>query len=231
MAVYQKLIATNQQFVGLSSDTKPSNIDTASNVSPGDLFYETDTQRTFKWSGSAWNRYTDSTISFGYQASTLSYIPLQLDGSGNLMTTGSGGAGGLADIQVRSSGNVWTDVGYSGGNLAAPVSVALSTYTALSGTVSSAGANTVVTPAAGKTARLYYLALSASATNATDVTVNVTFTSSVTPMYTVNLVPGAIYARNVGAGKNYLSGAVNDSIILNLSSLATVNWSIEHDEV
>ena len=166
-----------------------------------------------------------------WQASSLSFISLQSDAAGNLMVSGGGGGGGgLADIQVRSTGNIWTDVGYSAGNLSAPVSVALSTYTALSGTVSAAGDNTVIAPAAGKTSRMYYLALSAGATNAADVTVTVRFASG-SAMYKVDLVPGAIYARNVGAGKNYLAGSVNDAIIINLSAPFTVNWSIEHDEV
>lgn len=121
MAVYQKLIVTNQQFVGLSTDAKPTNNDTASNVNPGDIFYETDTQFAWKWSGTAWVRYFDATISWAYKPSALSYVPLQVDASNNLYTTGGGGGGGGSVTQ----GTVpWVVSGAAGAALATEATLA-----------------------------------------------------------------------------------------------------------
>ncbi|MEM1552888.1 MAG: hypothetical protein QXH03_09525 [Candidatus Bathyarchaeia archaeon] len=52
-------------------------------------------------------------------------LPESLTAQGNLkVAVVEGGAGGgLSQIQVRNSGNVWTDVGYSTGNLNVPVQI------------------------------------------------------------------------------------------------------------
>lgn len=62
----------------------------------------------------------------GFKDGTNNLAPGHVDGSGNLLVNvAAGGAGGgLAQTQVRSNTNVWTDVGYSGGNLNMPVQFA-----------------------------------------------------------------------------------------------------------
>src|SRR2546423_1931020 len=101
------------------------------------------------------------------------------------MTQPTGGGGGGAVTQ---------------GTIPWITSEQLATYTPISGTVSTAGDNTIITPGGGLRIRMYYIALSAAAGNSGSVVVSVR-AGAASPWYKVELVPGAIYARNVGAGK------------------------------
>lgn len=99
-------------------------------------------------------------------------------------------------------------------------------------TVSGSGDNNVHTPASGKAVRLAYLSLSADAANASAVvaTVKLTGAGSGSP-YKVSLIPGAIWARNVGAGQRYLEGDADAVLKVNLSSAQSVHVSTEYGEV
>jgi hypothetical protein len=48
------------------------------------------------------------------------------------------------------------------------------------------------------------------------------------PICTLSLVPGAIFSRNIGAGKFCLHGVPDDTIIVNLGTAQTVNYSLEY---
>lgn len=96
--------------------------------------------------------------------------------------------------------------------------------------VSGNGDNTIRTPATGKALRLHYLSLSAPDTNASSVTVTLHFGVSAT-LYRINLAPGALWARNIGAGRRYLQGGINEALIANLSAARTVSVSVEYEEV
>lgn len=100
-------------------------------------------------------------------------------------------------------------------------------YSISSGTVSVVGSNAVLTPPVGLKPQVFYLALSADGSNTTPVTVSVRFTSG-TALYTVSLVPGAIFSRNIGAGKFSAHGSPDDQVILDLSTSQTVNWNLEY---
>jgi hypothetical protein len=240
MTVFSKLVTLNNQWVGLSTDAKPTNADASGNVNPGDLFYETDTQHTFKWSGTSWTRYVGSEAIYAYQPSSLSYINLTADASGNLNTTGSGGGGTDPDggptgspVPANASYTGWN----SGGNLVGaslsnpfPTQVTTSTYSTFSGTVSASGDNVIRTPTSGKSTQLFYYMVNGDGNNTPSVTVKLRFSSG-SAITTISLPPGATLARNIGAGKYYVQGAVNDTLILNLSAAATVNWAIESQEV
>jgi hypothetical protein len=146
-------------------------------------------------------------IPLGWQPSTLSFVPLNLDANGNLLTSGAGAA---APTQVV---------------------LAQSTYQASSGTVSSSGDNVVHTPTSGKSPQVFYYMLNASDANSGPVTVTLRFASG-TPITTISLPPGATLARNIGAGQHFLEGAVNDTVIVNLSASGmAVNWSLESLDV
>lgn len=79
------------------------------------------------------------------------------------------------------------------------------------------------------TPQLFYISLSANGANSADVTVTVRIGSS--EKYKVSLKAGSIWARNVGAGKSFISGAVGEDIIINLSAAQTVHASVEYADI
>lgn len=111
------------------------------------------------------------------------------------------------------------------------VTLPVDTYSAKSADASSSGDNTIHTPAAGKKIRLYYLALSANGANSADVTTVVKFAAGGATKYKLSLKAGAIWARNIGAGRRYLEGAANEALIVNLSAAQTVHASLEYEEI
>jgi hypothetical protein len=92
---------------------------------------------------------------------------------------------------------------------------------------SSSGDNTIVSIT--NNPRLYYISLSANGANSADVTATVKIGSS--SKYKVSLKAGSIWARNVGAGNNYITGSTGDDIIVNLSAAQTVHVSVEYADV
>lgn len=101
-----------------------------------------------------------------------------------------------------------------------------STFTATSVDASSSGDNVIV--AITNTPKLYYISLSANGANSADVTATVKIGSS--SKYKVSLKAGAIWARNIGAGKKYLTGSAGEDIIVNLSAAQTVHVSVEYTD-
>lgn len=99
------------------------------------------------------------------------------------------------------------------------------TATAVDATAS--GDNTIV--AITNTPRLYYISLSANGANSADVTAIVKI--GATTKYKVSLKAGAIWARNVGAGRGYITGSAGDDIVVNLSAVQTVHVSVEYADV
>lgn len=103
----------------------------------------------------------------------------------------------------------------------------------LSGIVASSGDTAILTPTAGQSVRLFYINLGSPGSNtlATQI-VTVRFGANA-PIYTIPLVPGAIFARNIGAGGRaagyYQQGqAINEQLILNLTVNEPVTWSVEY---
>lgn len=97
-------------------------------------------------------------------------------------------------------------------------------------TVSASGDTPVVTPATGKKVRLTYLAFSADGANTADVVAYLKFGSGA-GIYKVSLTPKAIYARNIGAGRRYVEGAVDEALSVNLSIGQGVHVTVEYEEV
>lgn len=95
-------------------------------------------------------------------------------------------------------------------------------------TVSSSGSNDVLTPASGKYILLQYICLSADAANAAEVTVSVLLGAAL--KYKVSLKPGAIWARNVGAGRRVVTGNVDEKLTVTLSAAQTVHVSSETEQ-
>jgi len=77
--------------------------------------------------------------------------------------------------------------------------------------------------------RLYYISLSANGANSADVTAIVKI--GATNKYKVSLKAGAIWARNIGAGNSYVTGASGEDIVVNLSAAQTVHVSVEYADV
>lgn len=77
--------------------------------------------------------------------------------------------------------------------------------------------------------RLYYICLSADGANTADVRVVVRIGAS--QKYTLSLKPGVIWARNIGAGRKYITGSTGDDIIVNLSAAQTVHVSVEYADI
>lgn len=101
------------------------------------------------------------------------------------------------------------------------------TYSAVAIDASSLGNNTIVSIT--NTARLYYVSLSANGANSADVTAIVKIGTS--EKFKVSLKAGSIFARNIGAGRRYLTGSSGDDIIVNLSDAQTVHVSVEYEDV
>lgn len=108
-----------------------------------------------------------------------------------------------------------------------PVQVDSNALVATAVDASSSGDNTIVSITG--TPRLFYIALSANGANSADVTAIVKV-GGVTK-YKVSLKAGAIWARNVGAGRGYITGSAGDDIIVNLSAAQTVHVSVEYADV
>lgn len=100
-----------------------------------------------------------------------------------------------------------------------------------SGSATISGDNIIHTPALGKKIRLYYLSLSALSANTDAVTAIVKFAAGGATLYEISLKAGAIWARNIGAGRRFVDGGVNDDLIVNLSDNQTVYVSFEYEEV
>lgn len=103
----------------------------------------------------------------------------------------------------------------------------------ISGIVSSAGDNTLITPPAGQSLRLFYFNCGSPGGNSSVAQIVRLRFGSGTPIYTIPLVPGAIFARNIGAGGRaagyYQQAAASDeSLILALDVAEPITWSIEY---
>lgn len=105
------------------------------------------------------------------------------------------------------------------------------TYSVVSLVTTSAGLNLFVNPASGKSVRLHYLHMNATGSNAGDVKTSLRFTNVGADLYPNSLKPGAIFARNVGAGRRYIQGAPNEALFLNFVGAGEVNATVEYEEV
>ncbi len=97
----------------------------------------------------------------------------------------------------------------------------------LSGTITLGGDNVVLTPPGGQSVRLFYICLGRRGLNVDATVVAVRFGAK-TPIYTIPLVPGAVWARNIRAGGHYQQGDANETMVLYLSSAVSVCWSVEY---
>lgn len=101
---------------------------------------------------------------------------------------------------------------------------------ALAVSVNLSGNNTVVTPSSGNGIGLQYICLSADGGNGGSVVATVKFGTGGSAKYIVNLLPGAIWARNIGARMRWLAGAADAPLIVSLNAAETVHVSIEYEE-
>lgn len=97
-------------------------------------------------------------------------------------------------------------------------------------TFSAAGDSTIKTPASGMFILLQYLCLSADADNGANVTATVKWAGNADALYKVSLKPGAIWARNIGAGRRVVTGVVDQALVINLSAAQAVHVSHEAQE-
>lgn len=138
---------------------------------------------------------------------------------------GRGGGGGNGTPYVDSTGKASYVELEADGSM--PVSVQSDTYSAVAVDATASGDNTIVSIT--NTARLYYVSLSANGANAADVTAIVKIGAS--EKFKVSLKAGSIFARNIGAGRRYLTGSAGDDIIVNLSAAQTVHVSVEYEDI
>lgn len=99
-------------------------------------------------------------------------------------------------------------------------------YAPTAGTVSS-GTTAIITPPSGNGTRLHYYALNADGSNANPVTVTLQFAGAASPVCIISLLPGAIFARNIGAGRFFTEGAINAVLNVTLSVPGIINWIVE----
>lgn len=107
------------------------------------------------------------------------------------------------------------------------VFIADDTYTAVTGDATATGDNPIVSVAPTDTLRLYYICLSANGANGADVTATVKLGAA--ELFKISLKAGAIWARNIGAGRHYLEGADAADLIVELSDTQTVHVSAEYE--
>lgn len=138
---------------------------------------------------------------------------------------GGGGATGRTTPYENSTGIPMFVQLTDDGNI--PVEVAQDTYSAVTVDATASGDTTIV--AITNSARLYYVSLSANGANSADVTAIVKIGSS--EKFKVSLKAGSIFARNIGAGRHYLTGTAGDDIIVNLSTAQTVHVSVEYEDI
>jgi len=101
--------------------------------------------------------------------------------------------------------------------------------TARAQTYNTPGDNVVHTPASGKYIVLQYLCLSADGQNSTPVLVAISWEGGA-QIYKISLVPGAIWARNIGAGRRVVTGDVGQALKINLSAAQSVHYNEESEE-
>jgi hypothetical protein len=103
----------------------------------------------------------------------------------------------------------------------------------VSGIVTGAGDHTILTPPAGQSIRLFYVNIGAPGSNTATIVGTLRFGAN-TPIYTIPLVPGAIFARNIGAGGRAAgyyqqAQAADELMILSLlEGSERLTWSIEY---
>lgn len=133
-----------------------------------------------------------------------------------IVTANTGLSQPLTDTQLRAT--------------AVPVSLATLPKDSIVATAvdATASGDTIIV-AVTNSPRLYYISLSANGANTTDVTASVKIGTSI--KYKVSLKAGSIWARNVGAGRTYITGGAGDDIIVNLSAAQTVHVSVEYADV
>lgn len=126
------------------------------------------------------------------------------------------------DLDIRVLSSATDSIAVTG-----TVAVSEDTYSAIAADATATGDNPIVAVSGGNTLRLYYICLSANGANAADVTAIVKL--GTTELFKVSLKAGAIWARNIGAGRHYLAGAAADDLIVELSDTQTVHVSAEYE--
>lgn len=107
------------------------------------------------------------------------------------------------------------------------LSLPVDTFTKSSSVATATGDTTLVTPPGGQRVRLFFFGYSASPSNGAAVMAALRFGSN-TAFDNQYLSPSQPYARNIGAGRRYIQGGVNEALIVNLSAAQTVYCNIEY---
>lgn len=145
-------------------------------------------------------------------------LPVEIDpATGRVLVSSDASAGGgLTDAELRAT----------------PVDTAVTdlptdTYLATEVDANTIGDTVIVAVGGAQTLRLAYLCLSANGANSADVTVTVK--TGATVLYKLSLKAGAMFARNIGAGRRYLAGSVGDDLIVELSAAQLVHVNAEYE--
>lgn len=112
------------------------------------------------------------------------------------------------------------------GSLSGSQVTGVGVLTSASGQASGSGNNTVVTPSSGKRLRIYYLSYNPLAA----VEAAYRFGAAGTLFLRNNVTANSVIAKDFG-DLRYLQGAVDEALILNLSSAVTTNWNAFYQEV
>lgn len=131
----------------------------------------------------------------------------------------------MSGIGVSGLANALAVQGATGG---VPLTVTgINQLTPVSGSVSSSGNNTLITPTSGKKLRVYYLAYNPSAA----VECAFRFGAAGALFLRNNLTQGgSVVAKDYGDGK-YIQGATNEALVLNLSGAVATIWNVNYIEV
>jgi len=107
------------------------------------------------------------------------------------------------------------------------LSLPVDTFTKSSSVANTSGDTTLVTPPGGQRVRLFFFGYSASPSNGSAVMAALRFGAN-TAFDNQYLSPSQPYARNIGAGRRYIQGGVDEALIVNLSAAQTVYCNIEY---
>lgn len=182
-----------------------------------------------------------------WSPSLLRYVDLIVDSSGNLAVSATGAGAGSAteatllgvltttafQARINTLGQKTmansTPVTLASDQSAIDVNAAVTklSLSYASGSASSSGNNTLLTPAAGKKIRVYYASYNPSA--ATEVAFR--FGAAGTLFLRNSIVTaGSIVAKDVGDAR-YVEGAANEALIMNLTNAVATIWNVFYVEL
>lgn len=109
-----------------------------------------------------------------------------------------------------------------------PVALVLTTNPLVaSGVATASGNNTLITPTSGKKIRLFYVSYNPLSA----VEAGFRFAAAGTIWLKFSVAGSSVITKDFGPAMRYFEGAIDQALILNLSSTVNVNWTVFYAEL